>query len=811
MSRLVCGRCGHATALNSNYCTLCQWILFSDAPESSTDDSGIGTLEVPRPAGGMGGLIERRRKDGQRSKLENKLRSEIDPRIEALEKRAEDEPDSFEVQRMLGLVTLLDNQWERANAHLSRAHQLNPNDCQTHINYAIVLAQKGQLSPAIDLLDKARKQWAASPFVLLNQAIIALQARRYALVLDAVAELEQMWQQNSRIAQMYHDEAMTLRGLAHLYLGDLKEACTSLEAAASHTVQLDVEPKAAPKAEAKNSSKGNEAAPEAPSAPLTPDDIQVIAPPSNASDDDNGATTADQAAYSTTATLEGKVTDADAMCNLALIEAAMGESNRAIARLAAALRMQPGNTHILNNLGVMAYDQGNYSRAVYFLEMARSIEDYTDFHEPEIANHLGVALSSIGNLDEGLELLQYAGGQERAEFEVFYNLGRAYIERGSPDKGVEYLRQAFQANPNHPDVHTVLAAAYLLRGREQFYAEAKKHLLRALQLSHAHRAALTDLSLLLIEEGDLEQAYKIVRQALKINPDSTEAMVILGLLTMEAGGQQQWAQAGTFFENALRMRPDLIACLFNMALCQYLIGMRDSSSKILETVTAHDPSISPAYFLIGMGHAEVGRFQEALGAWNTALQYEQSNAELEANIGYVHYQRGDFKLAVRHYLRAHQIAPNDHNILGALGLSFARADKLREAIDAFTRSLALAPTSPITHSNLGLAFYLAKLVEKAMEEWRMVSQLDQGYADRRGDEIQKSFDDSIVSLRPLDWHTRIIRMAPTLPHPHTRLLPGYNARAYRPAISDAALLEVQKIKAELERTNRVLAWMNAKH
>jgi hypothetical protein len=54
-------------------------------------------------------------------------------------------------------------------------------------------------------------------------------------------------------------------------------------------------------------------------------------------------------------------------------------------------------------------------------------------------------------------------------------------------------------------------------------------------------------------------------------------------------------------------------------------------------------------------------------------------------------------------------------------------------------------------------------------------------------------------------------MAPMLPRPHTRLLPGHNARAYRPAIADPALLEVQKIKAELERTNRVLAWMNIKH
>lgn len=795
MSRLICGRCGNVTAPNSTYCSLCQWILYTDAPETSANGSDLGAVEVPRHATGMSGLIERRRKESQRSHLEKQIQGIIEPRLSALEKRAEDEPDSFEVQRMLGLLSLLEGNWERANAHLSLAHKLNPNDCQTHINYAIVLAHRGQLQPAIELLGKARRQWAASPFVLFNQAIVALQARRYPLVLDAVEQLEKMWQQNPGLAHAYHDEAMTLRGLALLASGEDPSARAALEAAASHTIT--------------KLSNATPPAPPAENGEESPDQIEII---KQKSPDDEYATGEGyaQEGTSTSTTIEGKFAEADTMCNLALIEAAQGETNRAITRLGAALRIYPGHTHVLNNLGVLAYEQGNYSRAVYFLNMAYQVNEHLERHDPAITNHLGVAMSSMGQLDEGLSHLQHAGGHERAEFEMFYNLGRAYIERGMPDRGVEYLKMAFQANPNHPDVHVVLAAAYLLRGRSQFYDEAKKHLLRALHLSHTHRAALADLALLLLETDEPEAATKIVRQALKSNPHSTEAMVVLGLLTMENGGQQAWAQAGTFFENALRMRPDLIACLFNMALCQYLVGMRDASAKVLERVTAHDPSISPAYFLIGMGHAEALRYQEALWAWNTALQYEQSNPELEANIAFVHYQRGDFDLAARHYVKAHQLAPNDAHILGALGLSFARADRFAQAIDAFQRSLAISPNSPITHSNLGLTFYLSKLVEKAVDEWRLVSQLDKNYAERRGDEMQKSFDNSMVSLRPLNWRSRVIRLSPTLPHPHTRLLPGYNARAYRPAIADPALLEVQKLRVELERIDRLIAWMSIK-
>jgi tetratricopeptide (TPR) repeat protein len=333
---------------------------------------------------------------------------------------------------------------------------------------------------------------------------------------------------------------------------------------------------------------------------------------------------------------------------------------------------------------------------------------------------------------------------------------------------------------------------------------------RALQLNTAHRVAFADLALLLMETDDREGALKIIRQALKANPNSAEALFLLGLLSMEGHNEQSFAQAATFFENAIKVRPDLAASLFNSALCQYMMGFRDPAAKLLERVTSHDPSIAPAYYLIGMGHATAGRFTEALWAWQTALQYEPENAELQANIGFIHFRREDFPSAVKHYLHAHQLAPHESGILGGLGLSYAMVKQLPRAIEALQRSLQINPNNPVIHSNLGLAYYIVKMVEQAMEQWRMVSQLDKGYAERRQEEQQRSFDDSLVSLMPVNWRTRVIRLAPALPRPYTRLLPGFNSRAFRPAIADPALLEAQKLRQEIERDDRLLAWMNIK-
>lgn len=766
-----------------------------DTPEGLAHAAG-SALQAPR---GGAGMLARRKQDSYRSKLEKSLRSLIDPRLELLEKQLEDNAGNFEAQRSLGIVTLIEGHFERANAHLKRAYELQPDDYETTINYGIVLAERGQLQPSLDVFAKARRQWPDKPLVLFNQALVALQARRAEAVLESIDALERLWYENPEIAKDYHDEAQTIRGLALLQLNRAAEAKNALEAAASHTVTLQ-------RSGPQGTTTTQTASTLSDTAELDEDDpdaIQVLERAEAFRDEDENTT-------EVSTQLEGKGADADLLNNLAMAEAALGQSEAAVARLYAALRINPAHTRALNNLGVLAYEQGQLQTALKYLETARQIEEFMDRPDPITMNHLGVVLSALGRLDESLQRFQRAGSHERAEFEVFYNLGRAYIEHGRPESGVEYLRHAFQQNPNSSDVHVVLGAAYLLRGKAELLPEAIKHLKRALQLNSNSRTAFANLVLALAETNNSQAAVRVIQQALKINPKSAEVLFLLGLMIMERGDEQNWTQAVAQFGAALDSRPDLVAALYDMALCQYLIGFRDSAAQQLQIVTDRDPAFAPAYFLIGIGHAVGKRFDEALIAWNNALKYEPNNPELHANIGYIHYKRDDWQGAIKHFMTAHRLDPRDAGVLSALGLCFARANMMQQAITSFQQSLTLQPRSPITHSNLGLSYYIHKQVEKAIEHWRIVSQLDSDYAKKKEEEEQRSFDDSVVAMKPFNWRERTIKLAPTLPRPHTRLVPGFNARHFRPAISDPSLQQIIEMHEQFDDASRYLAWMNAR-
>lgn len=900
---MVCGRCGNRTAPSSTYCPRCHWTLFVDAPSGEAHlGQAVAALQVPR----AGGMLARRRMERRRAHLERDIRNFAEKRIKALEDRLEDDALDAAAHRALGELTLLENSWERAHAHLQRAHELEPGNFETHINLAIVLAHRGQLQPALELLQEARRIWPHTPAVLFNLALAALQARRAALVIEAADELEQLWHNDPEIALDLHDDTLTARGLALLLLGRAAEARAALEAAARHTdvpahdarhhaARSNPPHQAAPVASpapagATNPAPGDASSSVASSGVASSNDVSLngdraggaqnghqmrgdeqrqgdrrqgdrrVAPPDASwphaerraqrrQGERRGAARRNEDLLETEEfdLSEVRVADADLLNNLALAEAELGNFERALARLAAAMRVEPGNARVLNNLGVMAYQQGHLPAAHKYLVLARQIEDHAGQREPITHAHLGVVLSAMGRVDESWEEFQRAGGHESAEFEVWYNLGRAYIGAGRPDRGMDYMRRAFQANPQHADVHTVLGAAYLLRGQSATLGEALKHFKRALHLSPRHRVALCDLIMTLLEMENDEGAVMVLNQALRLYPKNAEVIFLRALQTVGGADDEHMTRAATQFNAALLARPDLLACLYNTSLCQFMMGLRDAACREMEEVTRRDPSFAPAYYMIGIGHAVSRRYDEALSAWLKAVQYEPNNPDLQANLGFVYYQRGDWDKAVAHYFRAHHLAPGEADILSCLGLSYGRAaavirnklealaakrahavmkptanalaheaqDKrnlnelLSRAIASFQASLELKPHVPVTHSNLGLAFYFVEQVERAVEQWRIVSRLDPGYARRREEEQYQNFDETQVLLRPLRWRERVVRMAPLLPQPHMRLVPGYNARAFWPAFSDSKMQEIAQMRRDLEYTARMLGWMSA--
>ena len=867
MTGLVCGRCGLRTAPNSSFCPRCRWAIIgaksslfavthmADANATGFTLDAVGNtvptvqaaVSLPEPPSGAGGIMARRRVDKQRSVLERDIKNLAEPRIEALEKTLEEQPGDVATQNALGTIYFLQGHHDRAVAFLQRAHENDPGNLETAINLGIALAQRGQVQPSLTLLGALRDQHPDDPLILLNLALVALQARRAPLALDLADALERLWRNTPALASQYHDDTLTVRGLALLMSGKPEEARTVLQLAARRTnpsTNGNTSPaNGSSAANAANAATVNAAAANVAASQGLGSEEETLAPEFSVLQDvrEDASPAEDSGAQSNGA--------ADFLNNLAVAEAEMGALDQARKHLSAAINIEPGNARVNGNLGVLAYQQGELGFALNMLELTRHIEHQAGQTEASTHNHLGVVLSALGLTEEAWREFGLASGHERADFEVWFNVGRAYIESGTPDKGMSFLRRAFAIEPHNSDLHATLGAGYLLRksGKNDLLEEANKHLKRALQLNPRSFPALLGLAMACAQSGNVQGALVVINQAQKAYPRRIEVLFLRSLftLTLETDAEHT-VRAGTQFSTVHAAQPDLLAADYNASLCQYLMGLQKSAFYQLESVVARDPSFTPAFFLMGIGHATAGNYDQALAAWKVVISHDAEHVDAHANTGYVYYQKGEWQNAITAFTRANRLAPSDHDILSCLGLSYGRAggalrqaridraakvtlmrpgagaqardvqeghvmeDFLKRAVAAFQNSLQLKPNVPITYSNLGLSYFFLNHIEQAVEQWRTVSRIDARYAMQREEDQQTNFDDSQMTLRPLRWRDQVVSMMPLLPPPHTRLVPGYNDRAFRPALSDPKLQRLHALRRQLLYVSRQQAWMNVK-
>lgn len=83
---------------------------------------------------------------------------------------------------------------------------------------------------------------------------------------------------------------------------------------------------------------------------------------------------------------------------------------------------------------------------------------------------------------------------------------------------------------------------------------------------------------------------------------------------------------------------------------------------------------------------------------------QKTKASFLLSTGIEYADEGEFEEAVRAYLRALEVNPDDEQTLMRLGSVYVQMKKFREAVDAFEKLLDLNPENPLAHNNLAWCY-----------------------------------------------------------------------------------------------------------
>ena len=236
-----------------------------------------------------------------------------------------------------------------------------------------------------------------------------------------------------------------------------------------------------------------------------------------------------------------------------LAEAGLLDESRSA--YAEALRANPNDARIYNDLGVLADREGKTDEALAHFQKAL-----------EIAPHFALAHSNLGDWyarhgqeDEAVEQFRAAVRFAPDRYEYHYNLARHLAQAGESEAAIEWYRTASRVDPHDPRAHNNLGLIYAEQGRAD---EAEAQYRAALEADATFTLAYGNLGNLLVKQGRYDEAIEAYEQGLATNPNDAGLHNSVGFLYANRG---EVPLAKEHYEKAIAIAPRFALAHNNLA------------------------------------------------------------------------------------------------------------------------------------------------------------------------------------------------------------------------------------------------------
>ena len=211
----------------------------------------------------------------------------------------------------------------------------------------------------------------------------------------------------------------------------------------------------------------------------------------------------------------------------------------------------------------------------------------------------------------------------------------------------------------------------------------------------------------LYSQGKYAKAEKAFRKNLALEPSDPDTIIMLGRCLFEQGKSDK---AINCYQKAIGLCTDDD----DRAYAHYFLGLAYGSLE--EHIKAEaafreslglNPSDSYIFFNLGISLANQGKYDEAIGYFERALELstgDEERASAHAQLGFVSCDKDDWEYAIENYETAIQLSDKQKTaeIFFNLGVAYAKLEEYVKAETAFRESLTLNPSDTYTIRNLGV-------------------------------------------------------------------------------------------------------------
>jgi len=271
-------------------------------------------------------------------------------------------------------------------------------------------------------------------------------------------------------------------------------------------------------------------------------------------------------------------------------------------------------------------------------------------------------------------------------------------------------------------------------------------------------------------------AYERAERAL---PEGCEALKkLLGEALDDLAGKLMWPEdtgSAIYSPEAERILPKVVEWLpekqgawYRLGVILKLAGKNDDAIAAYQRAIQLDPKDAYPHNGLGNVYDDLGRYDEAIAAYQRAIQLDPKIAAPHNGLGNVYYRLGNYDDAIAAYQRAIQLDPKyayPHNGLGNVYYLMGRYD---EAMVAYQRAIQLDSKYAAPHHGLGNVYYALGNYDDAIAAYQRAIQLDPKYAAPHNGlgsvyRALGNYDEALAAYQ------RAIALDPKFAYPHNNL------------------------------------------
>lgn len=228
---------------------------------------------------------------------------------------------------------------------------------------------------------------------------------------------------------------------------------------------------------------------------------------------------------------------------------------------------------------------------IKLVEWKRSTESEQAMHRARLLNpdnsdvlvNLGIMRASAGQWGEAVKFLRTAAKKNSRDDLAWAYLGRALYESGSHKGGIRDLEIAAELDPENGTTFSSLAVMYRREGKIN---DARNCYNQAVKLLPLDANLLADAATFEQEQGRYDRALELFRRAARIQPTNH---VVVEQYAFSMLNQKDYEGAASAFSAASRLNPSSARTWYGLAVCSSQTGHYEISAPAIKRAIVLEP------------------------------------------------------------------------------------------------------------------------------------------------------------------------------------------------------------------------------